>query len=964
MAQTNGHVRVIVLLNTASAPTQAKPDAAAIASIKARVAAAQNTVLANHFGDAVNLRPGQGFERHLTRFEITPGFAVTVDATELEALAADPLVKSINIDRAMPPTLLQSLPLIGQPTAYTNGATGAGWAVAVLDTGVQANHEFLSGKVIAEACFSNANGGGGGVSLCPNGLSSQTGAGAADSTTANCINGSTNLCQHGTHVSGIAAGLNTSQSTGEPTNGVARDAKIFAIQIFTRFNDSGSCGGSAPCVLSYTSDQVLALDYVYQHLTPVAGVNVASINMSLGGGPDTSSACDSDPQKPSIDNLRAAGVLTAIAAGNDGSTTLISHPGCISSAVAVASSTKSDMVSLFSNMATIVALIAPGGMGGGPCSLGGNNPDILSSVAATTSATTNLYACEAGTSMATPHVAGAIAAIRTACPNATAAAILSALQSTGVSITDTRPGAPGNITKSRIQLDAALASLNCAGGTLVVAPTSGISASGPIGGPFSPSSFNYTLTATAGTRNFSISGVPSWLTASSTSGSATTSGTTVTFTVNASANSLAEGAYTATITFTDTTSNTTALTTNATLNIGDVAFLQVGPSTNMASVGNPGGPFSPSSFQYQLSTNNGTAHFSISGLPSWLDASSTSGTVTTSPITITFTVNSNANSLAIGGYNATISFTNTTNGNGDQTRNAALTVNSGGTASPAQRTWVSATGNDNNDCTLTAPCQTFAGAIAKTAAGGEIDCLDAGDFGTVTVTKSITLDCNGWGSILSPNADAIVISGTPAAASVTIRNLSVNGAATGLNGIRYLSGSGALHIENVQVFGFTQNGIDFENTVAANLFVRRSQITGNLSGGILVKPSGGVLANVSLYQVRADHNLFGLRVQDGGKATVEDSIAYSNQGNGFVAVSKSVAAEINLVRSIASNTLTNGVATSGALAIIRMYHSAVTDNGTGINTAAGGTIATTVPATNVNIGNGTPGAFNATVAVE
>ena len=188
-AQAEGHVRVIVLLNAPNVANQVRPNAATIASIKARVAAVQNTVLANHFGDAVNLRPGQGFVRHHARFEITPGFVVNVDAAELEALAADPTVKSITIDHLKRTKLLQSLPLIGQPTAYTNGATGAGWAVAVLDTGVQANHEFLSGKVVAEACFSNAAGNGGGVSLCPNGLSSQTGAGAANSTTANCING-------------------------------------------------------------------------------------------------------------------------------------------------------------------------------------------------------------------------------------------------------------------------------------------------------------------------------------------------------------------------------------------------------------------------------------------------------------------------------------------------------------------------------------------------------------------------------------------------------------------------------------------------------------------------------------------------------------------------------------------------------------------------------------------------------
>ena len=301
---------------------------------------------------------------------------------------------------------------------------------------------------------------------------------------------------------------------------------------------------------------------------------------------------------------------------------------------------------------------------------------------------------------------------------------------------------------------------------------------------------------------------------------------------------------------------------------------------------------------------------------------------------------------------------------------ALLFVMSVGSAhAQATRTWISGVGDDVNPCSRTAPCKTFPGAISKTAAGGEIDCLDPGGFGTVTITKAITLDCASGvggqvGSILSSGVNGIIISPSlPAGSSVTIRNLSINGAGVtlGLNGIRYLAGGGALHVENVEIFGFSQNGIDFENTAPANLFVRSSQISDNTTGfGVLVKPSGGVLANVSLDNVKLDRNLAGLRVEDGGKATVKDSVAHSNNGNGFVAVSAATAAEINLIRSVASNTLTNGVATSGALATIHMYNSAVTDNGTGINTAAGGTVTGTTPGTNLNAGNGTPGAPNGT----
>ncbi len=287
----------------------------------------------------------------------------------------------------------------------------------------------------------------------------------------------------------------------------------------------------------------------------------------------------------------------------------------------------------------------------------------------------------------------------------------------------------------------------------------------------------------------------------------------------------------------------------------------------------------------------------------------------------------------------------------------------------ATRTWISGVGDDANPCSRTAPCKTFAGAISKTATGGEIDCLDPGGFGAVTITKAITLDCASGeggqvGSILVSGTNGIVVASTPAGSSITIRNISINGIGAGLSGIRYISGGGALHIENAEIFGFTQNGVDFENTAAANLFVRDSQISDNAGGAILAKPSGGVLANVSVYRTKMDRSLYGLRVEDGGKATVQDSVAHSNNGNGFVAVSASTAAEINITNSVASNTFTNGVATSGAGARINLSYSTITDNGTGINTSAGGTIAGTSPGTNLVFGNASPGAFNATVNLQ
>jgi hypothetical protein len=183
---------------------------------------------------------------------------------------------------------------------------------------------------------------------------------------------------------------------------------------------------------------------VFANINLGGGTVVASVNMSFGGGL-FSGTCDSAPQKPAIDNLRAAGVLSAIASGNDDSTTQISTPACISTAVAVGATVKDDNLASFSNMSPTVDLLAPGA-------------NILSSIPIVAmSNNTTTYAYFHGTSMAAPHVAGAIAAIRTACPSATADAIENALKSTGTPVVDERQG--GTQTWPRIRVDLAVQSL-------------------------------------------------------------------------------------------------------------------------------------------------------------------------------------------------------------------------------------------------------------------------------------------------------------------------------------------------------------------------------------------------------------------------------------------------------------------------------------------------------------------------
>jgi Divergent InlB B-repeat domain len=208
---------------------------------------------------------------------------------------------------------------------------------------------------------------------------------------------------------------------------------------------------------------------------------------------------------------------------------------------------------------------------------------------------------------------------------------------------------------------------------LQVAPATSIVASGTQGGPFAPASFSYSLDATVGSFNYSITGVPNWLTPSSTSGAAS-SGTTVSFTLNASANSLAPGTYgPATITFTNTDTGQGTQTRTATLTVNPQGpVLVVTPATEITAAGTHGGAFSPSSFKYTLSATTGSVKYAVT-TPSWLTASPKSGSVTTSPKSITITVN--ATKLLPNTYVSSVNIANTTDGAGSTGLVAKLTVN-------------------------------------------------------------------------------------------------------------------------------------------------------------------------------------------------------------------------------------------------------------------------------------------------
>jgi hypothetical protein len=286
-----------------------------------------------------------------------------------------------------------------------------------------------------------------------------------------------------------------------------------------------------------------------------------------------------------------------------------------------------------------------------------------------------------------------------------------------------------------------------------------------------------------------------------------------------------------------------------------------------------------------------------------------------------------------------------------------LIMSAGSANAQATRTWVSGVGDDANPCSRTAPCKTFAGAISKTAAGGEINCLDPGGYGAVTITKSIMIACEmGTAGVLVSGTNGIIVN-AGVNDVVFLKGLDFNGLGTGLSGIRFLAGKG-LTVTDCVIRGFTVNGISFApGTANASLVVRNTIVADNSGGGIQVIPSGGFLADALVTNSQMIRNSFGLRVDDNGAATVSNSTAASNTLNGFVAFSASAAAELNLADTVTVNNTNNGLRSQGANAIIRLVRVSSFDNATGIS-SGGGTVTSFSPATNANAGNGTSGAPN------
>lgn len=360
-------------------------------------------------------------------FRSIPFAALEVGPSGLAALASSPWVASVAEDEVHPLALDTSAPLVEAEPMISAGFDGSDRAVVVIDTGVDGEHPNLSGKLVDEACFAS-NGPGPLNGDCPNGEDSDFGSGSG----AHCDYSSE--CFHGTHVAGIAVG------SGPLFSGVARGASVISIQVASRFDSESVCGaGKSPCPRPLESDMIKAVEEVFESFR--FSHAIASVNMSIGGNVFSSpSDCDASnsAMKAAIDNLRSVEIPTVVAAGNDGSSTGISEPGCISSAISVGATNDNDVPASFSNAASFLSLWAPG--------VGIRAPRFQ----------TTGYITASGTSMATPHVAGAWAILAEAVPGLLVDEALAALQATG------RPISHATANTTRIGIRAAYESLTVA----------------------------------------------------------------------------------------------------------------------------------------------------------------------------------------------------------------------------------------------------------------------------------------------------------------------------------------------------------------------------------------------------------------------------------------------------------------------------------------------------------------------
>lgn len=302
-------------------------------------------------------------------------------------------------------------------------------------------------------------------------------------------------------------------------------------------------------------------------------------------------------------------------------------------------------------------------------------------------------------------------------------------------------------------------------------------------------------------------------------------------------------------------------------------------------------------------------------------------------------------------------------------------------AAQATRTWISGVGDDANPCSRTAPCKTFAGAISKTAAGGEINCLDPGGFGAVTITKSISLICDKTEpGVVVAGSNAIVVNS--ASAYVVIDGLDLEGlgnapTTAGINGV-YIINAAAVHVRNTKIRGFRNGyGINFapqggnSQLFVDNVTISESGAAANptSSGGITINPAAGITASATITNSHVVDNMnIGVRADTSGIVGSAinlsvDRVTLSNNGVGILAKAPTGTGTVKLMLTDSMVTLNagqgliaNGTATS---ANARVGNTTITNNGTGILVLGAAKVLSY--GDNRLDGNTTDGAFNGTI---
>jgi hypothetical protein len=287
-------------------------------------------------------------------------------------------------------------------------------------------------------------------------------------------------------------------------------------------------------------------------------------------------------------------------------------------------------------------------------------------------------------------------------------------------------------------------------------------------------------------------------------------------------------------------------------------------------------------------------------------------------------------------------------------------------------TWVASTGSDSNNCDRPTPCATLDGAYSKTNAGGEITCVDSGNFGGLVITDSITVNCeNAIASALGGAGIGNFLVTTNSPSVVVLRGLDLDGANSGCGNITSF-GSGALHIEKVKVNQNANscNGISFVPAGPAKLFISDSDITNNGSlgtaAGIYVAPAFGVKADIVIDRTHIEGNYFGI-IADGNNGgiingVIRDSVVSGNTQNGITASTMSS----NVVLLIDNTTVSgnfHGLVAGGSTAAMMVRNTSVIGNNVGLFTINGGALYSYLN-NSVDANSGNSGAFTGTVPLK